>query len=358
MRFPPFLLEEWLIKCRGARVDLDHSGAPSPFGDGFDPCVGGEKWLNELDLEEKLIKALSRSYKVKEDRIAVTTGTQNANFMFLLSCLDRDGGLAMEAPSYSPITASVQALFSKVAEVPRTAASGYKVDVGALWKALRGGAKGAAFTNLHNPSAKMLTGDEVREILEVAAEKDVLVLVDEIYREMCHSAPPPGAYSLGDNGVSTSGLSKLWGLGGLRVGWLIGPEEVARQVQEARAYATHHLPMRSMAVAIKAVAKKEWFRKRVLAIARRNLPVIEEWAADEGRVNVTEPDGCLHFLVHLPPGLDDERFAQQVFKRYRTAVCPGRYFGAEGSIRVTFSCGPEDLALGLGRVSKTLDAVL
>lgn len=358
MKFPPFLLEDWLIKCKGAKVDLDHSGAPSPFGDGFDPCVGGEAWLNELDLEAKLIKVLAKAYQVKEDRIAVTTGAQNANFTFLLSCFDVKDKMASELPSYSPIRASVEALFKRTLDVPRSREKGYAVDKQALNKAFKSGARGATFTNLHNPSARMLDGDEVSEILEIAAERDALVLFDEIYREMSYSKPPPGAFSLGDNGVSTSGLSKLWGLGGLRIGWLIGPEEVARKVQQTRSYATHHLASRSMAVAINAIKKREWFRKRVLQIAKRNLPVIHDWAESEKRVQITEPQGCMHLLVHLPEGLDDEKFSEQVFKRFKTAICPGRYFAAEGSVRVTFSGSREDLEKGLGHISKTLDTYL
>jgi aspartate/methionine/tyrosine aminotransferase len=358
MKFPPFLLEDWLIRCQGAKIDLDHSGAPSPYGEGFDPCIGGEAWLNELDLEEKLIKALAKAYKVKEDRVAVTTGAQNANFTFLLSCFDRRDRVAAEVPSYSPIRACEEALFKRVLDVPRPRQDGFKVDMRALRKAFQDGAEGATFTNLHNPSAQMLGKEEVKEILEVAGKKDARVLFDEIYREMSYSEPPPGAYALGDNGVSTSGLSKLWGLGGLRVGWLIGPEEVAQQVQIARSYATHHLSSRSMAVAIKAVQKREWFRKRVLKIAKHNLPAILDWAEGEKRVQITEPQGCMHFLVHLPEGMDDERFSEMVFKRFKTAICPGRYFGAEGSVRVTFTGSREDLEQGLRHISKTLDAFL
>jgi aspartate/methionine/tyrosine aminotransferase len=358
MNFPPFLLEDWLIRCQGARIDLDHSGAPSPYGEGFDPCIGGEAWLNELDLEEKLIKALARAYKVKEDRVAVTTGAQNANFTFLLSCFDIKDKIACEVPSYSPIRACDEALFKKVLEIPRRREDGFKVDMGTLQKAFRNGAEGATFTNLHNPSARMLDRDEIKEVLEIAAQKDALVLFDEIYREMSYSDPPPGAYALGENGVSTSGLSKLWGLGGLRVGWLIGPEEVAQQVQHARSYATHHLSSRSMAVAIKAVQRRDWFRKRMLKIAKHNLPAIMDWAKREKRVQITEPQGCMHLLVRLPEGLDDEKFSERVFKRFRTAICPGRYFAAEGSVRVTFSGSRQDLEQGLDHISKVLDASL
>jgi aspartate/methionine/tyrosine aminotransferase len=180
------------------------------------------------------------------------------------------------------------------------------------------------------------------------------VLVDEVFREMCHRRPPKAAFELGDNGISTNGMSKLWGLGGLRVGWLIGPEDVVEKVTETRLYSSWHLPVRSMALAVKAIERRRWFRERVLEAARRKLPLILDWAAGERRASITEPQGCLHLLIHLPEGTDDERFALRLLNRHGVAVCPGRYFGEGGSIRVTYSCGGEDLADGLEAISSTL----
>jgi len=355
MKFEPFLLEDWLIRCLGAKIDLDHSGAPNPMRDGFDPCVGGEAFLDEFEVEEKLYKAVSTAYKVKPERIALTCGAQSANFTFFQTCLTREEVVAVESPTYAPIRACANAMFKAALTLERRREAGYAVDPASLKSVLRGGAKALALTNLHNPSAKTLDNDALAALMEHAEAKGALVLVDEVYREMAHGKPPKAAFELGAAGVSTNGLSKLWGLGGLRIGWLIGPEEVARKVTEARLYSSWHLPTRPMALAIQAIKKREWFRKRVLVVARRNLPIIRDWATEERRVELVEPDGCLHLLIRLPPGTDDERFSERLLKRHGTAVCPGRYFGEAGAIRVTYSGDDEDLIKGLGQISDILD---
>jgi len=354
MNFEPFLLEDWLIRCLGAKIDLDHSGAPNPMREGFDPCVGGEAFLDEFEVEERLYKAISSAYKVKQDRIGLTCGAQSANFTFFQSCLGRGDSVAVESPTYAPIRACANALFKSTLTVARRREVGYAVDQGTYQAALRKGAKAVALTNLHNPSAKMLSDDALANLLEEAEARGALVLVDEVYREMAHGRPPKAAFELGGNGVTTNGLSKLWGLGGLRIGWLIGPEDVVRKVTDARLYSSWHLPTRPMALAIQAIKKREWFRKRVLEVAKRNLPIIKDWASEERRVELVQPDGCLHLLLRLPPGMDDEKFAERLLKRHRTAVCPGRYFGEGGSVRVTYSCESEDLRKGLDQISDTL----
>jgi len=355
MNFEPFLLEDWLIRCLGARIDLDHSGAPNPMRDGFDPCVGGEAFLNEFEVEDKLYKAISSAYKVKRERIALTCGAQSANFTFFQSCLQRRDVAACETPTYAPIRACANALFESTVQVARKGETGYAVDTGSYQSALGKGAKVVALTNLHNPSAKAIGDEAMSDLLERSEAKGALVLVDEVYREMAHGRPPKAAFELGGSGVTTNGLSKLWGLGGLRIGWLIGPEEVVRKVTDARLYSSWHLPTRSMALAIQAIKKREWFRKRVLEVAKRNLPIVRDWAAEERRVELVDPDGGLHLLVRLPPRTDDERFAESLLARHRTAVCPGRYFGEGGSVRVTYSCESEELRKGLEQISDVLD---
>jgi len=354
MKFEPFLLEDWLIRCLGAKIDLDHSGAPNPMRDGFDPCVGGEAFLNEFEVEERLYKAISSAYRVKQDRIALTCGAQSANFTFFQSCFERSDSMAFETPTYAPIRACADALFKSTFPVARKSEDGYAVDLGSYRTALRKGAKVVALTNLHNPSAKMLRDDALAVLLEKAEAKNALVLVDEVYREMAHGRPPKAAFELGGSGVTTNGLSKLWGLGGLRIGWLIGPEDVARKVNDTRLYSSWHLPTRPMALAIQAIKRREWFRKRVLDVAKRNLPIIRDWAAEEKRVEMVEPDGCLHLLLRLPFKTDDEKFSERLLKAYRTAVCPGRYFGEEGSIRITYSCDADSLRQGLDNISRAL----
>ncbi len=358
MNYPQDLLEEWLIDCKGAEIELDHSGAPTPFGEGFDPCVQGEGWLSEFDLEDKLKKTISRQYGVKESRIALTFGAQNANFLFLQACVESGKRVAIEMPTYTPIYAVAEALHGKPMVFERTRANDFGLPIEAVKKLLAQGAGAVSITNIHNPTAKQLGDEELKELLEIAAKKDAMVLCDETFREMSYGKPSNAVSKLAANGVSTCTTSKLWGLGGLRVGWLISTEEVAEKVTAAREYASGHPPVRSMFVAINAISKKKWFRERALRIAKENLPALKDWLLEEKRLRVRLPDGALMFLAQLPKGIDDVKFATRLFKGYRTAVCPGSYFGAKGSIRVTFSCTRGDFEIGLHQISSTLDAML
>ncbi len=355
MRFEPLLLEDWLLRCRGAKIDLDRSAAPTPFGDGFDPCVGGEAWLNELDLEDKVVRLLAKQYRVGVENVVLTNGGQHANSLFVQTCIGLTKKAAIEAPTYTPMRGCLDAMTGGALEVPRTSGNNFKLDSNRLAKALGKGAKALLITNLHNPSAGMLDDQELTTVLEGAKRRGARVLCDETYREMSYGTPAKPVAALGENGVSTCGMTKLWGLGGLRIGWLVGPEEVVEWVRAARIYTTYHLPARSLSVAIRAIQKKAWFRERVLRLAKTNLKVLDDWMEKESRLDVVWPDGGLMFLAGLPKGVDDERLAMHILKKHKTAVCPGKYFGIPGAIRVTFSCDRGDFAAGLEHISSALD---
>ncbi|MEM0448256.1 MAG: pyridoxal phosphate-dependent aminotransferase [Methanomassiliicoccales archaeon] len=352
MRFEPFLLEEWLLRCRGACIDMDRSGAPEPYEEGFRPKVNDWE-IDEFEAEERLYEAISRAYGAERSKIALTPGAQAANYALYESCFSRKDMGLIEEPTYAPMRACTKAFFSAFGMVPRKKENDFSPDIEVLERDLKKGAKVVSLTNLHNPSGKRIDDEEMRAIIEVAEEQEAFVLVDEVYREMCYSRPPRSAFLLGDNCVITNGMSKLFGLGKLRVGWLIGPEEVAKRVNESRLYSSWRLPSRSMEIAIAALERKDWFRERVLRISSRNLPLIRDWAEDSG-LEITEPDGGLHLLLHLPAGLDDEVFAQRLLRHRSTAVCPGRYFGIPGSVRMTFSLEGQELSQGLENILHVL----
>ncbi len=97
---------------------MDHSGSPSPYGNGFSPDVESYSSFDEVEAEERLLDTLANIYGVEKERIALTSGAQNANFLFFNSCVGKDSLVAVENPTYMPIR-SVAASVSKVIRFQR-----------------------------------------------------------------------------------------------------------------------------------------------------------------------------------------------------------------------------------------------
>ena len=347
-------LEEWALRCRsmGVTISLDSSGAPPPYGERWWKDLEVQDSNDEAEGEELLRDVLSSHYGVERERIALTAGAQHANFLFLLAFGPGDL-VAVESPTFMPLRQQVD-MVCRAFAIRRDPDRDFLLHEDDLEEASRRGAKALVLTNLHNPSAAEMGDEDLGAVIERAERRGMQVLVDEVYREMSYGMPPAPAFSLGEEACSVSSVTKLNGLRGLRIGWLIGSERTAKNIEQTRMLASYRLPPRNLTLAAEAVRRQSWFRERMLRRASRNLPILYEWLQYEERVSCPMPDGSLMALIQLPPGVDDLAFSEMLLER-GVAVGPGRYWGAPGHIRVTFSCPPRQLVEGLEAISCTLD---
>ena len=273
MNFEPFLLEDWLIRCLGARIDLDHSGAPNPMREGFDPCVGGEAFLDEFEVEEKLYKAISSAYKVKQDRIALTCGAQSANFTFFQCCSGRRDAVAVESPTYAPIRACADAMFAIHPTRGQEEGGRLRVDQGRVSGCPAKGRQGGRSHQLAQSRARRCwTTMPLPTSWKGRKRRAPWSWWTRYIARWPMDVHRRRRSSWEEMGSTTNGLSKLWGLARLAHRLAHRAGGVARKVTDARLYSSWHLPTRPMALAVQAIKKREWFRKRVLEVAKRNLP--------------------------------------------------------------------------------------
>jgi len=155
---------------------------------------------------------------------------------------------------------------------------------------------------------------------------------------------------LGPTTISTSSLTKVYGLGALRAGWAIASSGIV-----SRAYAIRdHLgvvaagPAMLYSRAAFGVLDRigTWSRDR----AARGRAVIDRVLATEPSLSWVPPDAGIVGLIELPDGLDDRKLSDHLEQRHRTLVTPGDFFGAPGTVRVGFGGEPAETEEGLRRL--------
>ncbi len=119
-------------------------------------------------------------------------------------------------------------LGATVTEFPRRAEDGFALDPGEIRKRLSPETRVIVITNLHNPTSVQAGEEALRAVGEMALEAGCKVLVDEVYREAIFDNTPRSAFHLGPQFVVTSSLTKVYGLSGLRCGWILAEPELAR----------------------------------------------------------------------------------------------------------------------------------
>ena len=213
---------------------------------------------------------------------------------------------------------------------------GYLPDPDALRAACDDRTSLIVLNNPNNPTGALIDEPLLREIVEVARERDAWLFCDEVYRRLEHEpgTTAPSVADLYEKGVSSGSMSKSYSLAGLRTGWVAGPPEIIRRCLDVRDYTTISAGVLDDALAAAALEHRDKVLERSLEIVRGNLAVVDEWIAREPRLHYVRPRAGTIALVHYDYGLPSVDFCQGMFDFNGAFVMPGIAFGEEHSFRL------------------------
>lgn len=212
--------------------------------------------------------------------------------------------------------------------------------------------------NPNNPTGARLTAAEIDEVCAVAARHGAWVLSDEIYRGAERDGiPTASAWDRYDRVVVTCGMSKVYGLAGLRIGWVVAPPALCDELWGRRDFTTIAPPALSDRLARLALAPE--MRARLRARAQRRVAdhyaIVRDWiaATGAGLAHVPPEAGAIAF-VGYPHAIGSEELVTKLRETASVLVAPGAYFGLDGYLRIGFGEQAAPLRAGLGRLEELL----
>jgi aspartate/methionine/tyrosine aminotransferase len=208
-------------------------------------------------------------------------------------------------------------------------------------------------SNRHNPSGSALSDETLLALAEEAQRVSprVRILVDETYSLLGSHRP---AALLGRCFLSVGSLSKVYGLGLLRCGWLVGSPDVMNPVRTAWLHTMNIGSKLTEALAALALDHLDEYAGRWREVVSVNRGVVRE--ALEGLGDLVQgdvpPDSCVCFpRIHVP---DVDRFVERLESGGKVVVAPGRFFRAPGHVRIGFGGDTAKLKQGMDRLAKSL----
>jgi aspartate/methionine/tyrosine aminotransferase len=210
-------------------------------------------------------------------------------------------------------------------------------------------------TNLHNPTGALIPPETIRAVGELARRASGHVLVDEVYLEMLFDSAPLSSFSLGENFVVTSSLTKAYGVSGLRCGWILAAPELAHRMGRLNdlfaATAAH--PAERMSVM--AFDHLDQFRSRADDLLTANRALLDAFLDSRDDLECFRPPAGSIVFPRLLQG-EPETFFQLLREKYETSVVPGSFFEMPHHFRLGIGGETENLRAGLERLGAALDS--
>ena len=272
-------------------------------------------------------------------QVVFLAGAQNALFAAAL-CLAGPGDEVITFdPLYPTYPATLQASGARLVCVPTD--SGFRPDLGALEQMINARTRAIFWATPANPSGMILQEEELESIGRLAVRHDLWLVSDEVYAGLAPGGRVPSLAALYPERVVTlASLSKSHAMSGWRAGWLVGPRELARHVEELAMCMLFGLPpfIQEAVITALAVAGEAEQRIRTLCEARRRYIL----AALQGiaRLRVIEPQAGMFMLLDVSAtGLTGYQFMRALYDAERVSLLDGGAFGhrTAGCVRLCFA---------------------
>jgi aspartate/methionine/tyrosine aminotransferase len=298
-------------------------------------------------------------WKSTAENVVITTGTSEANFLAMLALVNAGDEVVVVMPNYMQVHGIAQGLGARVREVWLREERGWTIDLDALATSVNAKTKLICVCTPNNPTGQALSSREIDEIARIAARHGAWILSDEVYRGAERDGVESGSFSgRGERVVVTGGLSKAYGLPGLRIGWVVAPKETAQAVLKLKDYSTIAPASVSEVLADIALERRDKLLERTRFILNERWPALEDWASTHAReLHWTPPQaGAICFFSYRYP-IDSMPLVDRLIRDYSTMVVPGIHFKTERHLRIGFGCPPNALHSGLAAIDRLLTAL-
>lgn len=300
-----------------------------------------------------LVKAIAAKCGVEEECVVTAQGTSGANHLAMATLIEPGDDVLIERPAYPLLWEAAAYLGANVKHFERAAETNFALDPDGVERAITPRTRLIVITNLHNPSCAYTSEATLRRIGEIARSVGARVLIDEAYLDLLFENAPETASTLGREFIATSSLTKVYGLSGLRCGWIVAQPDLARRMYRLNDLFGVNKPYVTDQLSCLALARLKEIGAWARALLDANRSLANAFIAATPQLEC-EPLGTATVLfarIDLPV----EEFCRFLRERYETVVTPGHFFGAPERIRIGIGGDTRVLAQGLGRVHDALD---
>ncbi len=367
--FQPFLMERMMSAYeQDVDINLTESGVhPVTVGEllqhrpqGIDELLATELNYPYTNGIPRLRENIAGLYDgATAENVLVTVGAIEANYITILSLLDPGDEIVTMLPNYMQIWGAAQNHGFKLKSFHLREESDWSPDFDELEECLSEQTKLIAVCNPNNPTGRILTGNEMDQIVRLASRYGSWILADEVYSgaERLTDEQTPSFYGRYDKVVAVGSLSKAYGLPGLRIGWVVAPTENVQDIWMRHEYMTISGTMLGNQLAALALEPeiRSGLLDRTRNYIRNGYPILQQWMESHpGTFTVTPPEASAVAFVRYHLDINSTEFMERLRVEKGTLIVPGDHFGMDHFMRISFGLPKEYLQEGLDRIHQLI----
>ena len=308
-----------------------------------------------------LMAAIAGRYGVAAERVATATGCSGANFLVAAALVGAGDDVLIERPTYDPLIGACRLIGANVRRFERRFDNGYRIDPASVAAAMTPRTRLIVVTSPHNPSGVAIDPGTLAELGRVAGRGGAFVLVDEVYLDAANGiaeSPLPAAATMDGPFISTSSLTKSYGLAGLRSGWAVAPVAVAERLRRTRDVVDNASSGPADRLAAHAFAHLPALAARARRLVGANVATMRAFLDAHPRLEVAAAPTSSVTFPRLRGVADAAPFIQRLLDGHGVAVAPGHFFEAPGHFRISLAGDPTRLQQGLAALGLALTGVV
>jgi aspartate/methionine/tyrosine aminotransferase len=290
-------------------------------------------------LRDKLQARIERQYGHADRRLMITSGTSGALSLVMWSLVNPGDEVLM----FDPYFVMYPALTRLVGGIPVVIDTypDFRIDLDKVADAITPRTKLILLNSPANPTGVVATEAEVRGLAQLAAERNVVLISDEIYSSFCFDEPLMSPARFNDRTFVIDGFSKSHGMTGWRLGYIHGPAEIIETMTKLQQYTFVCAPQPVQWAGIVAMDVPV---DEHVAEYRRKRDLIYEGLA--GKYDVVKPGGAFYIFPKSPRGTGSEFVAKAI--ESGVLIIPGNIFsGRDTHFRISYAASDETIRRGI-----------
>jgi aspartate/methionine/tyrosine aminotransferase len=350
----PYL--EWAKTRPSAEFDLAGSNI---LACSLDDLPGAREavdlWGANDDGYGPLMEAIAARYGTRPAQVTTASGTSGANFLVYAALLSPGDEVLVERPGYDPLLGAARMFGANTIRFERTFDSGYALDPDRVRRAMTPRTKLIVITHPHNPTGILADAAALADIGRAAEQHGAHVLVDEVYLDLTPVSSSRAA-TRGDVFLTTSSLTKSYGLSSLRCGWVIASEALTYRLRRAHDIVEGTGSIVAERLGTLAFQHLDRLEARARQLLRTNARLVADFLASRRDLEWVPSAGTVVF-PRIRGVNDTSAFAERLLTERETAVAPGGFFEAPAHFRLGYGGDTTKLRHGLQRLRAGLDEV-